>query len=219
MKGPKTRKRIFEGGIHLWMEKFFDAVILNILWLFCCLPLVTAGAASTAFYYTAVKVLRRERGHLVAEFWHSFKLNFVKAGTLWIVFAVVFFILFVNRNIALEAIGGYFGLFLACLYVFLAAAAFAIMLYAFPVLSRFNMSLVGVFKLSVYMVFRYLPSTLAIMALWGAAAFILFRIPLLLPILPSGVLIASSYFIERILIRHTPLPVEGAEYKWYLEVH
>ena len=36
-----------------------DIVGLSILWTFLCLPIVTAGPATAALYYTVVKCLRR----------------------------------------------------------------------------------------------------------------------------------------------------------------
>ena len=33
------------------MSKASDAILLGILWIACCLPIVTVGASSAAFYY------------------------------------------------------------------------------------------------------------------------------------------------------------------------
>ena len=36
------------------LGKVVDCAWLSILWLLCCLPVVTIGVSSTAMYYTAV---------------------------------------------------------------------------------------------------------------------------------------------------------------------
>ncbi|MDR3192007.1 MAG: YesL family protein [Treponema sp.] len=213
----REKKRIFEGGLHLYLEKIFDGIALNILWLLCCVPLITVGASTTAFYYAAVKVLRGERGHLFREFWRSFKLNFFKATVLWVIFAALLFVLGINRNIAADIDDGYFGIFLICLYTGLAVLLLAVMLYAFPVLSRFDMDLVRVVKLSLYMTFRYMPYTLGLLGICAAAALLVYYIPFFIFGIPCGGLMFFSVLMERVLILHTPRPVNGeeGEYKWY----
>ncbi|MDR1950345.1 MAG: YesL family protein [Spirochaetaceae bacterium] len=217
----RGKKRIFEGGLHLYLEKLFDGITLNILWLLCCIPVVTIGASTTAFYYTAVKVLRGERGRLFQEFWRSFKLNFFKATILWTIFGVLLFILVINRNIAPDINEGYFGLFLICLYTALAVLLLSVMLYAFPVLSRFDMPLAGIIKLSFYMSFRYIPYTLGLLGICAVSALVVYYIPVFILGVPCGALIVFSVLMEKILIRHTPRPIDGDEerYKWYLNLN
>jgi uncharacterized membrane protein YesL len=215
MKPGRTKRRLFEGGLHGWMEKLFDAVALNLLWLLCSLPLVTIGASSTAFYYAMVKVIRGERGYLFGEFWRSFKLNFVKATLIWISFAVPVFLLLVNRNIAAD-MGGYFGLFLLCLYTLIAVLLLGVLMYVFPVLSRFHMTIPQVIKLSVYMCFRYLHYTLGLLGIGAGAAAMYFQ-PLLVFCVPAGVLYCFSLLMEPLLVRHTPAEAEGED-RWYLSL-
>jgi uncharacterized membrane protein YesL len=216
----REKKRIFEGGLHNYMEKIFDCISLNILWLLCCIPVITIGAATTAFYYTTVKVIRGERGHLFREFWHSFKLNFVPATILWLLFAVLLVIIGINLNIAPDIDDGYFGLFLICLYTGIAVLLLAVMLYAFSSLSRFEMPLGWILKMAVYMTFRYFHYTLGILGIAGAAILIVYYLPLLIMGVPCGAFMVISVLMEKVLIRHTPLPTatEEAEYKWYLNL-
>ena len=44
-----------DGGIMKFLSKVSDICIISILWLICCLPIVTIGASTTAAYYTMVK--------------------------------------------------------------------------------------------------------------------------------------------------------------------
>jgi uncharacterized membrane protein YesL len=214
MKIGRRKRRLFEGGMHLWMEKIFDAIALNLIWFLCSLPLVTIGAATVAFYYVMVKVIRGERGHLFGEFRYAFKLNFVKATVIWLVFAGLVFLLLINRNITLD-IGGYFGIFLLCFYTFIAVLLAAILIYIFPVLSRFYMTIPQVIKLSVYMCFRYLPATLGLMAISVGAVVAIYFFPLLIFCMPTGALFCFSQLMEPLLVRHTPIDAEGED-RWYL---
>lgn len=202
--------------MHGWMEKLFDAIALNLVWLLCSLPLITAGASVTAFYYAMAKVIRGERGHVFAEFWRSFKLNFVRATLIWIAFVVLIFLLLVNRNIA-AGIGGCFGVFLLCLYTVIPALFLGVLMYLFPVLSRFLMSVPQVVKLSVYMCFRYLHYTLGLLAISAGAAAAVYFLPLFIFCVPAGALYWFSQLMEPLLVRHSPSVAEGEE-KWYLNL-
>ena len=57
----------------------------NLLWLVCSLPIFTMGAATTALYYTCLKVIRNEEGHVAAAFFRSFRENFRQATVLWLI--------------------------------------------------------------------------------------------------------------------------------------
>jgi uncharacterized membrane protein YesL len=216
MKNSPRGERIFSGSFHSWMEKAFDGITLNLLWLLGCLPVITAGASTAALYYAAVKNLRFERGHLISEFGRAFKTNFFKSVLLFLVLGGLFFIILVNRNIVPDIDDGYFGFFLFCLYTFLGVLVIAVALYAFPCLSRFDMDILWILKIAVYMTFRYIHYTLGILSLLALALFMIVNVPLFIFILPSPIVILMSYLIERALKKHSPPVQENAEYKWYL---
>lgn len=66
-------------------SKVMDAVILGVLWLACSLPVVTVGAASSAFYYAYNKCVRQERGYAWQAFFSGFRSNFKQATKLWLI--------------------------------------------------------------------------------------------------------------------------------------
>ena len=41
-----------------------DFLILNILWLVCSVPVITAGASTTALYSVMFKIIKKEEGIL-----------------------------------------------------------------------------------------------------------------------------------------------------------
>ena len=56
-------------------------IALNILWLLCSAPLVTAGAATAAMYTVTRKMARHEDPTVLPDFWKALKANF-KQGLL-----------------------------------------------------------------------------------------------------------------------------------------
>ena len=49
---------------------------LNLLWLLCCVPVVTAGTATSAMYAVTRKMARREDPSVAPEFFAAFRRNF-----------------------------------------------------------------------------------------------------------------------------------------------
>lgn len=68
------------------MSKASDAILLGILWIACCLPIVTVGASSAAFYYAYHKAVRQRRGYAWKEFFSAFKSNFKSAIIIGLLF-------------------------------------------------------------------------------------------------------------------------------------
>lgn len=71
-----------------WMGRVADLFFLTMLWTVCCLPVVTAGASTTALYYVALKMAKNHEGYLLRSFFKSFKENFVLSTVIWAVTAV-----------------------------------------------------------------------------------------------------------------------------------
>ena len=78
-----------------------DIVILNLLTLFCSLPIVTAGAAFTALNDACIRLVRMEDGELGRDYFRAFKANF-KNGTLaWLLFLACAVLLYLDYLAAL----------------------------------------------------------------------------------------------------------------------
>ena len=75
----------YESRFSQLLLKLCYACCLNLLWLVCSLPIFTIGAATTALYYTCLKVIRGEEGHVSSAFFRSFRENFKQATLLWLI--------------------------------------------------------------------------------------------------------------------------------------
>ena len=75
--------RFFDVSNPVWsfIGKIFDAFVLHLVWLVCCLPVVTFGSATAALYYALIKDIRDEEGHYIRAFFKSFRTN-LKQGIL-----------------------------------------------------------------------------------------------------------------------------------------
>ena len=65
----------YDGPVIRYLSKIGDLIILNVLWLICCIPLVTAGPATAAAHYVALKYVRDEGTSVARMFVLAFRQN------------------------------------------------------------------------------------------------------------------------------------------------
>ena len=70
-----------------FITKIACSVYLNILWFVCCLPVVTAGASTTALFYVTLKMAKNEEGAVTNVFYHMRFEN-----VFWTIAAAVFLV-------------------------------------------------------------------------------------------------------------------------------
>lgn len=93
-----------------------DFILLNLLFIFLCIPVVTIGPAIAALIHTTLKLSEDENRTLVKPFWNEFKRDITKKMLLWIVYLVLiaalvymaqFYWNFANNNAQLFKIIGF----------------------------------------------------------------------------------------------------------------
>ena len=68
-----------DSPIMTFLSRVADLVILNILYVVCCLPIFTIGAATSALYYQVMKMSKNEESYAFRGNFKAFKDNFRKA--------------------------------------------------------------------------------------------------------------------------------------------
>ena len=208
------------------LSKLFDIGWLSLIYVVFCVPLVTIGAATTSLYYVSAKVLRKDRGYVWSEFWHSFKLNFKPATLIWLIFAAIYGLLYFNLTTfnTSNAAGGY----LVGAYIALAFIVTCVASYAFCLLSRFNMNVRGILRYALYMSFRHFLHTLCFLAILFVAGFGIYagfrvQLPIFLLFVPGLGSFLYTFPMELLLINYMPKPekryTENGEeiVEWYEE--
>lgn len=212
--------RIFESdsGFSRFMNVLFDILYVGILWLVCSLPLITAGASATAAYYAMSKCVRHKTGYIGREFFHSFRANFRQITPLTLLFwlvegvlAIDLYYVWTNENQLNNA------LFIVLLFILFAVAGIAV--YICPILSRFHKKNMELIRTALYVLFRYLPITIAILIVFIVACLGIFLMPWAVFFIPGGYLYALSFPMERILGKMMPPVDEDSEeaQKWYYQ--
>lgn len=184
------------------LTKIVYSAYLNLLWFVCCLPVFTVGASTTALFYVTLKIAKDEEGSLTKSFFRSFKKNFRQSTTIWLILLVVGIVLGVDAYIfyhmrfdsVLWALGS--AVFIAAL-----AAYLIILMYIFPLLSRFENTTFAMFKNSIMIGMRFLLCTVLMAAIYFAMAFIVIHLFTPLIILGEGLCaLLCSFLLSNILI-------------------
>lgn len=218
-----------DNAFFSFMNRVCNILWASVLWTVTSLGVVTMGTATTALYYTVVKVIRKERGYVTRSYFHSFKENIKQGIVLNIIFLLLTIILWVDIRyaIALGEDNSTFGTILTGVFVFLTVISLFIMVWVYPILSRFKAGLKQIIINALLISIRHFPTTIVMLAIYAGAGYAIYMyLPLqfliLVPfILPALISLIRSFLVERVLKKYTPTPdgspEETGEDQWYLE--
>jgi len=150
------------------MNMLADILLCGILWVLCSLPLITCGAATTAAYYAMAKSVRHKEGYLAREFFRSFKANLKQMLILGLFFWIIAIILAVEIVMCWMNEGTITNAFFV-IEVGLMLLLFGHAVWVCPLVSRFNKNNVEVIKTAAFVMFKYLPITVAVLILFFAS--------------------------------------------------
>ena len=174
---------------------------------------VIIGPSTAALYYTIVKTIRRERGYATKTFFHGIKVNFKTGAPASLIF-VAFGILMMFDFRYIDLMQGDDPTFSSVLNVALLVVCIFVlfvMVWIFPILSRFTIGLKALFKNAMLISIKHFIGSFIIgggivLVFWFIFSFAgdLASILILFPfILPAGIALLSSFIIEPVLKRYT----------------
>lgn len=149
----------YDGPLVGFLERVGDIVFLNLIFLICCIPVFTIGAAITALSAITQKMVRKEEGYIIRGFFKAFKENFRQATLIWLIILFAGIILLTDFYV-LSRQGGS-ALFLAVLCLVFVAGIIALFefVFVFPLLARFDNTIRNTMKNALLLSVRYLPWT------------------------------------------------------------
>lgn len=159
-------------------------VLLNVLFLLCCIPIVTIGAAKSALFYACGK-LREGEGHLGKTFWRGFKGNLRCATPVWLIMLLVLVLVVLDLFLVfghntLYTVLCFAALFMWCLF----DAA------VFPLCARFETGFRQRIKSGLYVAVSLLPRMALQALLYSLPTLVLLSFPnLFFRLLPLFVLL------------------------------
>lgn len=198
----------YDNPVMRFIGKFWDVLILNILWMICSIPIITIGASSTAVYYVTLKLARDDDGYTFRSFFHSFKENFRQATIIWLIFLAIGVVLFCDLwfVITVDIVpAGTPRMVASALFIGMLIVWFVVLTYVFPVLARFYGTIKQTILNAFLLAFRYLLYTIAMVAVDIGIVYLTFTSLPVLSMLGFGLIaFLNSYFLQQIFKKYIP---------------
>jgi len=147
-----------------FLSRVADMMLLNILWLLCCVPIVTAGAATTAMYHVTLKLAAGEEEGILKTFWRGLKTNFAPATKVFLLLLLP--LLFVIGDGVLLLLGVFGDGVLNNVLLALPIVVFSMVwTYVFPLVAKFENPAGVTVKNALLLCVANLPKTILMTAL------------------------------------------------------
>ena len=170
-----------DGSIVTALTRSFDALVATLLFILCCLPVVTIGASCSAMYATMIRIAGDGCSSVTRCFFDAFKDNFKQATILWLLAilagAVVAADIVVCWGFKMEAtmvLSIMRGLTIFCTGLYLAMC-----IYIFAGLAVFHVTRKQAVTNALQWTVKKLPATLGLLLLWvaiGLAIYVLWYV-------------------------------------------
>lgn len=193
----------YDNGFFRVVNKIVDGFWASILWLVFSLPIVTCGAATTAFYYTVHKSLRGNRGYVWRSFWSSFRSNFKQTTKIWLILLVIFAFLFADHRIMFAFLEQ--GSRLGVLYYFFYFLMFfwaVWCVYIFAYSARFENGLKETMKNAGIIALLNLPWSVVVLVLLLAGSLLVWLSPISVTFMPAVLVYLYDMFLEKIFRKY-----------------
>lgn len=185
------------------INKIIDCVCLSFLWLLLCIPVVTAGAATTALYYTVNKVIRNNRSYIWKEFWHAFRTNFKQSTLVWLILIFIYAIMGIDCYIMFQFAKA--GVSYGSLYIVFAMLMLIVTMWAnylFPYMARFENTLKAVLKNCVIMALLNLGKSFVLLVLLLVALVVAYIFFPAIMILPAVYMLLANLILEKVFVKY-----------------
>ena len=195
-----------EKGIWVWLSTLVDVCGLSMVWIFLCMPVVTAGPATAALYYTAVKCVRGRESGAFGCYFRSFRANF-KTG-LWTTLAVLpaaallLGLHHIARWYGTRAGGVLYVLYIAQYFVLMLPAG--VLCWLCPLLGRFEYGVRDLFGTALRLTVLHLPSTVVMVLLTAQTAVLCLQYWWPALFMPAVTTLLVSLFTERVFQKYAP---------------
>lgn len=150
--------------IVIFLNRFFDLLILNWIFLFTCLPIITIGPSITALYAVTLRIADGDNPYIIKTYFRAFSKNFKGSLLLWLPlsFGLLFFgtdlyIVHTQLDESLLFLQFPIFIFLFCII--------SIIIYVFPVFAIFDNSLTKTTKNALLLSLGNLPLTIFVTVL------------------------------------------------------
>lgn len=188
------------------LGKFVDLFVLNLLFILCCLPVITAGASICALYNVSLRSVRYGDGYVIRTFFDGFKKSFKQATMVWLGVLTVLGVLYVDYRFW-SISGNVFSKPMLTISAVILFAFLMILQWLFPLMSKADDPLPVLVKNAALMSVGYfVPYTLACLLISAGAVFAVMKSAgmMFIMIIIGFALISylKSFFLYKVFAKH-----------------
>lgn len=203
-----------------FMGRIADLIVLNILFMVCCIPIVTIGSALTALFYVELKAVRNEESYIIRSFFKAFRDNFRQSTILWLIMLATGALLYVDFAV-LKVLPDStvmivrYGLWIITLLYTMVS------LYLYALQAKFYNPIKNTLKNALLMSIKHLPYTLMMLLTTiipvvlvffsGNACLLIYGLFVWLMIGFSGIGFINSWCLMRVFDNYIPKETETLE--------
>lgn len=199
---------LFSINSPLWnlTNKALQFLHLSILWLFCCIPIITIGASTTALYTVAFKLVRNEEGYITSSFFHALRQNFKQSTLIWLILLIVGFIFGIDLIVYSRSNRtGFIPMLLMTFFFSLLLAFIFLNTYIYPLLAKFHNSIPRSLLNALIISFRHWPSSVSMLVIFIIILLVeFFLFPPLLLVTPALMAYINARILTKVFDHYIP---------------
>lgn len=199
---------LFSINSPLWnfTNKILYFLWLSILWMLCCIPIITIGASTTALYTVTFQLIKNEESYITSSFFHAFGQNFKQSTAVWLILFIIGLTLGIDLVVYSRSDRiGFIPMLLMTFFFSLLLAFIFINTYIYPLLAKFHNSIPHSLLNALIMSVCHWPSSISILAIFIIILFIeFFLFPPLLLLTPALVAYINSRILNKVFDHYIP---------------
>lgn len=153
-----------------FLSRVGDLIIVNTLFLLCCVPVVTVGASAAALHKVSQAIILDEDNGTVKTFFRGFRENFRQATALWLMMLLFAAAMVCNWFLILGFAGG--SMVLKAVVLVFSAVVLVLAAWMFPLMARYHNSLRQHANNALILAVVKLPRTVGLVALLALPAIV-----------------------------------------------
>ena len=188
-----------------WFSKMGSFLGLSLLWVLCCLPIITFMPSCIALYDSVTHCVRGNEDHAFRHFFRTLKKELLRGIGLSLVWGILGFILYFGYSI-LYQMGkeNQLAAIYSLVYLGSMLIPMGILAWLIPIQSRFTHSFIDLHKTAATFALAHLPTTAAILGIALVAVVLILFVPILAVLMPCITVTIQCWLIEKVFKKYMP---------------
>ena len=144
------KNQFISSSFFQFFSRIFDIMLLNFLFLICCLPIVTIGVSTAAMFSVTLKLNRNQESYVIKDFFYAFRHNFKQGIILHLLLILLTIIIFIDLYVMWNILefGILYKWIFGLLVIFSCLVLFA-SFYIYPLLAQFHNTVKGYIRSAI----------------------------------------------------------------------